>query len=79
MKSKKYQFTVLYESAEEGGYIARVPALPGCITQGETFEEAQLMAKDAIRIYCASLKKHKEPIPTEGQEILGYISLPLSA
>jgi antitoxin HicB len=29
-----------FEVAEEGGYIARVPAYPSCVTQGETFEEA---------------------------------------
>ena len=70
MQAKIWKFTVVFEKAEEGGYIARVPLLPGCITQGETFEEAEKMAKDAIKAYCASLKKHKEPIPREGPEII---------
>ena len=79
MQSKILRFTVVFEKAEEGGYIARVPLLPGCITQGETFEEAERMAKDAIKAYCASLKKHKEPIPREGPEIIESISVPVPA
>lgn len=79
MPVKGRRFTVVFEKAEEGGYIVRVPALPGCMTQGETFEEAERMAKDAIRAYCASLRKHREPIPTEGPEIIESISIPVPA
>ena len=57
------RFIVYLEPAEEGGYIASVPALPGCVTQGETREEALAMAQDAIVGYVASLKKHGEPLP----------------
>jgi len=46
-----YNYTVIFEPAEEGGFVISVPALPGCVTQGETFEEAQEMAKDVIRLY----------------------------
>lgn len=42
---------VVFEKAEAGGYIARVPTLPGCMTQGNTLEEAEAMVKDAIRTY----------------------------
>ena len=56
-------FIVYLEPAEEGGYIACVPALPGCVTQGETREEALAMAEDTIRGYVESLKKHGEPLP----------------
>lgn len=45
---KIYNFTAIFEPAEEGGYVVYVPAIPGCMTQGETFEEAEMMAKDAI-------------------------------
>lgn len=57
------KFHVHLQPAEEGGYIAIVPALPGCVTQGETKEEALVMARDAILGYLASLKKHGEPLP----------------
>ncbi len=57
------KFLVYIEPAEEGGYIATAPQLPGCVTQGETVEEAMAMAKDAIQGYMASLRKHGEPLP----------------
>lgn len=72
MKSIKkiYNFTAIFEPAEEGGYVAYVPALPGCMTQGETFEEAEIMAKDAIEAYLETLKDLKEEIPTESDKII---------
>ena len=79
MQYKILKFTVIFEKAEEGGYFVRVPSLPGCMTQGESFEEAERMAKDAIKAYCVSLKKHKEPIPTEGSEIIESMSIAIPA
>jgi antitoxin HicB len=57
------KFLVYLEAAEEGGYIVTCPQLPGCVTQGETVEEALTMIKDAIQGYITSLRKHGEPIP----------------
>jgi predicted RNase H-like HicB family nuclease len=45
-----------------------VRALPGCITKGETREEAQRMAADAIKAYCESLVKDGEPLPPDVAE-----------
>lgn len=56
---------VLLPDLEEGGYTALVPALPGCITEGETLEEALAMARDAIQLYIADLEAHGEPVPEE--------------
>ena len=42
-----------------------VPSLPGCFTQGETYDEAVEMAKDAIEGYLTSFTKHGEPIPVD--------------
>ena len=50
-KEEEYTYTVLFEPAEEGGYVVTVPALPGCVTQGDTLEEAREMATDAILGY----------------------------
>ncbi|MBI3297011.1 MAG: type II toxin-antitoxin system HicB family antitoxin [Elusimicrobia bacterium] len=69
------RFTVVFEKADEGGYIARVPALPGCMTQGETLEEAEAMVKDAIHSYCASLKKNREALPRDIEEVVESISV----
>jgi antitoxin HicB len=65
LKQKVYNFTTIFEPAEEGGYVVFVPALPGCATQGETFEEAVKMAKDAIKGYLLTLQDLKEEIPIE--------------
>jgi predicted RNase H-like HicB family nuclease len=47
---------------EEGGFTVNVPALPGCITFGETIDEAIDMAKDAINLYLEELKSRGEKI-----------------
>ena len=62
-KANKLTYTVLFEPQPEGVYTVTVPALPGCVTEGATLEEAREMAKDAIECYIASLRKHSEPIP----------------
>jgi antitoxin HicB len=58
-------FMVLFEPAEEGGYVVTCPALPGLVTEGDTLEEAREMAKDAIRAYLESLQTDGLPIPTD--------------
>jgi antitoxin HicB len=58
-------YTVLFEPAEEGGYVVTCPALPGLVTEGDTLEEAREMARDAIRGYLESLQKDGEPIPED--------------
>jgi predicted RNase H-like HicB family nuclease len=56
--SKSFSYAVFYERASEGGYVALVPALPGCHTQGETLEEAESNVKEAIALYLESLTAH---------------------
>mgnify|MGYP001584166310 CR=1 FL=1 len=65
METKEYSYTILYEPAEEGGYVVTCPALPGLVTEGETLEEAREMAKDAIRAYLESLRKDGLPLPPD--------------
>jgi len=61
---KEYNYTIILEREEDGGYHAFCPALPGCHTQGDTYEEALENIKDAIKLYIGSLKAQKK-IPTE--------------
>ena len=61
----EYSYTVLFEPAEEGGFIATCPALPGLVTEGDTLEDARAMAQDAIRAYIESLRKDDLPIPSD--------------
>jgi predicted RNase H-like HicB family nuclease len=60
------EYTIILDPDEEGnGYAVTVPALPGCITQGRTKEEAIERAKEAIALYIESLQADGEPIPKE--------------
>jgi antitoxin HicB len=61
----EYSYTVLIKPAEEGGFLAIVPALNGATTQGETIEEAREMARDLIKGYIESLLKAGQPLPSE--------------
>ena len=61
---QEYRYTVLFEPAEEGGFVVTCPALPGLVTEGDTIEEARAMGEDAIRGYIESLRKDHLPIPS---------------
>jgi predicted RNase H-like HicB family nuclease len=61
----EYTYTAVFEPAEEGGFIVTFPALPGVVTEGDTLEEAQAMAADALRGYLESLAKDGIPAPIE--------------
>ena len=54
---------IIIEPGEDGWLVVTVPALPGCVTQGRTPEEAVQNAKEAIEAYLESLIKHHQPIP----------------
>lgn len=60
-----FTYTVLFEPAEEGGFVVTCPALPGLVTEGDTLEEAREMAVDAIRGYLESFVKDGDPIPPD--------------
>lgn len=70
ISKKVLRYTAIFEPAEEGGYVVSVPALPGCITEGDTFEEAVKMIKDAMKGYLAVLKKEKLEIPEETEDVV---------
>jgi len=54
---------VFIEQDEEGRFVAMCPALPGCISEGDTREGALANIQDAIAGYVESLRKHGEPVP----------------
>jgi predicted RNase H-like HicB family nuclease len=79
--TKALSYSIYYEQAPEGGFVASVPVLPGCHTQGETLEEAERNIKEAIAVYLESLAADGEPIPEGGQSFQGRVtvSLPVPA
>ncbi len=79
MDITEYRYTVVFEPAEEGGFVVTVPALPGLVTEGDSLEEAREMAKDAIRGYLESLRKHGEEFPLEqGEPVTERVLVSLS-
>ena len=61
--SGSMKFRVLIEPDEDGVFIAECPALSGCVSQGQTRDEAMANIRDAIQGYLHSLEKHGEPVP----------------
>jgi predicted RNase H-like HicB family nuclease len=74
---KTLSYSVYYEAADEGGFVAIVPALPGCHTQGETLEEAEQNIREAIELYLDSLAAHGERLPEETKSLQGRVSVPV--
>ena len=72
---KTLTYRTLLRKEPEGGYTVTVPVLPGCVTYGETLEEALEMAKDAIGLYLESFSPHNYPIPTEDNTFEHLISI----
>jgi antitoxin HicB len=56
---------VVITPAEEGGYYASVPSLPGCYSQGETWEETLANIKEAIELYIEDMAESGEPVPED--------------
>ncbi len=69
------KFRVTIEPDEDGVFVAECPALPGCISQGKTRDEAMANIRDAIQGYVESLKKHGEPIPAPITEAVVEVSV----
>jgi predicted RNase H-like HicB family nuclease len=70
---------VLYEAAPEGGFVAVVPALPGCHSQGANLEEAGNNVQEAIELYLESLMAPGDPIPLETRIVQGIVTVTLPA
>ncbi len=72
-----YRYRIVIHQDEDNVFIAECPALPGCVTDGATFEEALSMIKDAIRVYIGSKLELGEHIPVEKDVFEGYVSIAL--
>lgn len=69
------RYRVLIEQDEDGVYVAEVPALPGCISQGKTRSEAIDNIKEAIAGYLESLRDHGDPVPPSISEEVVEVTL----
>jgi predicted RNase H-like HicB family nuclease len=65
------RFTVVLEREDDGGFIASVPSLPGCVSQGDSRDEAMKNVREAIEVYIDDCRESGEPIPSEsGREFV---------
>lgn len=70
------KYDVIFEEQPIGGYTVTVPSLPGCISEGATFEEAKDMISDAIKLYLEDLEADGEKIPKNSKSIfIGQVEI----
>jgi predicted RNase H-like HicB family nuclease len=61
------RYTVILQRESDGGYVAVVPSLPGCVSQGDTREEALKNIEEAAELYIEDVKATGDPLPIEDQ------------
>jgi len=67
----RMRYTVVIEQESDGGFVISVPALPGCVSQGDTRNEALNNIREAIELYVEDCRAAGDPIPTEvGKEFI---------
>jgi len=62
---KLYNYKVVVEECEEGGYYAECPAFPGCHVEGETYEETMKEMKEAIKVFINDYISRNEELPND--------------
>jgi antitoxin HicB len=67
------KYTVVLQRESDGGFVATVPALPGCVSQGDTRSESIENIKEAIELYLEDVVAAGEPLPVE--ESVEYVEV----
>jgi antitoxin HicB len=62
-------FRIILTPEPDGGFTVTVPSLPGCVTWGETLEEAKAMAREAIDLYLEDLAEGGEDLPDDNNSL----------
>ena len=71
------KYTVILQRESDGGYVAVVPALPGCVSQGDTRAETLKDIEEAIELYLEDVREAGEPIPVESDREYVEVTAPL--
>ncbi|MBI4084155.1 MAG: type II toxin-antitoxin system HicB family antitoxin [Candidatus Lambdaproteobacteria bacterium] len=66
---KRLKVAMVVHEAEEGGYWAAFPELPGCFTQGETLEELRRHAAEAVAGWLVTMRSEGQPLPETGDSV----------
>lgn len=69
-KQKILEYNAVFEEEKEGGFSVWVPELPGCASQGETFDEALANIREAMQLYIEETKKEPSPPSYKKQFVL---------
>ena len=72
-RMKAYDFKVLLEPDETGGYVATCPSLPGCYSQGDTVDGALDNIREAIELCLEDMQAHGEVIPDPSRVLVGTV------
>jgi antitoxin HicB len=72
---KVYDFKVILEPDESGGYVVTCPSLAGCYSQGETVEEALTNIREAIELCLEDLRAQGEEIPDPSGVLIGSVAV----
>ena len=72
---KKRSYTVIYEADPEGGFVASVPALPGCYSQGDNLEDTKKNIIEAIELYLETLQDENLAPPVEKSILQGKVEV----
>lgn len=75
MKKKVLECNAIFQKEAEGGFSVWVPSLPGCASQGETFEEAMSNIKEAISLYLEDEKDTQEGVEDIRQQFMVPVSI----
>lgn len=76
MKAKILKYEAIFEEQTEGGFTVIVPTLPGCVSEGDTFEEAKANIADAIKLYLEDMQADGEEIPKSSPAVfIGSIEI----
>ncbi|MFZ2113581.1 MAG: type II toxin-antitoxin system HicB family antitoxin [Solirubrobacteraceae bacterium] len=63
LNTDKHEFDVVFEPQDDGNYTAYVPDLPGCVSEGETLDEAAAMIREAMALYLESRQERGWALP----------------
>ena len=75
-KFKIHNYTAVFESDKKsGGFTATIPALPGCISEGDTFEEAKKNIEEAATLYLETMKSAEEKFKNQESFVIAPIEV----
>ena len=69
------KYKVIFEQAEEGGYVVTCPAVPGTVSQGDTYEEAIANIKEAIELALECYREDGVPLPEDVEVIVEEVEV----